>query len=396
MTKKSLLVLAASHYQLDIIKTAQRLGYRVITTDNEPSNPGHALADKSYHLSTTDREAVLAIARAERIDGIIAACSDVAVPTAAYIAETLRLPGPNARCAATVTNKIAFRRFLRECGLACPESHTVDARAKVDAALFDGSRWIIKPDDSSGSKGVFILSSYAELCERLPQALRFSSTGRALLERFVDGTQGTCEGFLYRGELAVSCVLDRQTAPAPYVTTCGHHVPSRVTPRQQHALLTQLKHLWARLGIENGPFDCDFVMDGEQVYLLELTPRIGGNAITALLRTAIAFDIVEASVKLACGELAQPPRAQALQAAAVVLLGVFEAGRLAYDAAALQALRAETWVESLVLDESAGAPVQAFINGRHRVGEAIVVGGDRDDLDRKVAQLKDRLRLRAV
>jgi biotin carboxylase len=396
MPKKSLLVLAASHYQLDIIRTAKRLGYRVITTDNQPSNPGHALADQSYLVSTTDQDAVLELARAERIDGVVAACSDVAVPTAAHVAEALQLPGPSVHCASIVTNKITFRRFLRERGLPVPRSHVVDANTRFEASVFDAQRWIIKPDDSSGSKGVFIISSPGEFVERLPEALRFSSTGHAILEQFIDGAQGTCEGFLYDGAIALNCILDRQTAPAPYVTTCGHHVPTRLPASAQAALLAQLAEIWAALGVSTGPFDCDFVVDGERVYLLEISPRIGGNAIADLLRKAIDFDIVEASVKLACGDLTGAPRAQAAKPTAVVLLGVFSQGRLSYDCAAVEALRGESWVHALTLDKSVGEAVQPFMNGRHRVGDAIVVGADRDELDQRVAQLKTRLRLRAA
>ena len=51
---KTILVLAASRYQLPTITSAKRLGYRVITTDNLPENPGHALADVNYLVDTLD------------------------------------------------------------------------------------------------------------------------------------------------------------------------------------------------------------------------------------------------------------------------------------------------------------------------------------------------------
>ena len=93
--KPALLVLAASHYQCDAIRTAQRLGYRVITTDNRPDNPGHRIADRCFDVDTTDRAGVLAIARAEKIAGVLAPCTDVAMPTAACVAEALGLRGPS-------------------------------------------------------------------------------------------------------------------------------------------------------------------------------------------------------------------------------------------------------------------------------------------------------------
>src|SRR3954464_13348905 len=106
---KTLLVLAAAQYQMDAIRTAKRLGYRVVTTDNIPGNPGHALADEAYGIDTTDLDAVLEIARAEKIDGVVAPCTDVAVVTAAHLADELDLPGVPVAAARIVTDKLAFR-----------------------------------------------------------------------------------------------------------------------------------------------------------------------------------------------------------------------------------------------------------------------------------------------
>ena len=113
MSKKKLLVLAASAYQVDTILTAKRLGYVVLTTDNVPGNPGHELADRAYDVDTTDREGVLRIAQSEGIAGIIAPCTDVAVETAAYVSSTLGLQGVPPASAELLTRKLAFREFLR-------------------------------------------------------------------------------------------------------------------------------------------------------------------------------------------------------------------------------------------------------------------------------------------
>src|SRR5262249_17684232 len=91
---RTLLVLAASLYQIPVTERAKARGSRVITTDNVPSNPGHRLADRAYSVDTTDQAGVLEIARRENVAGIIAACTDVAVPTAAFVAARLGLRAP--------------------------------------------------------------------------------------------------------------------------------------------------------------------------------------------------------------------------------------------------------------------------------------------------------------
>jgi biotin carboxylase len=393
---KKLLVLAASLYQLETILSAKRLGYQVITVDNRAANPGHALADKSYNVSTVDMRAVLEISRKEAIDGVIAPCTDVAVPTAAYVAQELNLRGVPLQAANIVCDKIFFREFLKEHDFPVPENIPLDSSFAAADRLFEKGPWIIKPDRSSGSKGVFIVESAAEFAHRLPETLSFSPTGSAILERYVDGFQGTCEGVLRNGELALTCILDRQTADAPYVTTCGHYVPTKLEPRLQEALLGCLNRLWKLLRVSEGPFDCDFVATRDEVYLLEISPRIGGNAISTLLLKAFNFDLVRYSIQLALGEDPPWPTSGTIRPAAVVILGVPQSGRLAYDEEALLSLRREQWVDSLEMDYECDAPVSAFINSRHRIGQAIIFGESRADLENRVLELKRRLHIRTI
>lgn len=395
MSKKTLLVLAASPYQIPTITTAKQLGYRVITTDNVPDNPGHALADKSYGVDTTDKQAVLEIARQEGIDGIIASCTDVAVPTTAYVAEQLGLTGVSFKCTQTVCDKIAFRKFLRSHGFSSPDAYPIGGNYKPDKDSFEHI-WIMKPDCSSGSKGVFIVRSLDDFYRYLPVTLSFSPTARGILEKFIGGFQGTCEGILKEGELALTFVLDRQTVNPPYVATCGHHFPSTLPSHLQERLLIILGELWNRLGVTDSPFDCDFVATEDEIYILELSPRMGGNSIATLLKKATGFNLVEYSVKLACGEPLYLPIAISIRPTAVVLLGVESEGVLDYNQAEVEALRQETWVDSLSINFERGTPVYPFINGRHRVGEAFIFGKDRDALDTKASEFKERLQLRSV
>ncbi|NJP08458.1 MAG: ATP-grasp domain-containing protein [Leptolyngbyaceae cyanobacterium RU_5_1] len=395
MNKKTLLVLAASIYQIPTIATAKRLEYRVITTDDVPSNPGHALSDQSYGVSTIDQQAVLEIARQENIDGIIAPCTDVAVPTSAYVAEQLGLQGVPLECANTVFDKIAFREFLNRHAFPAPKSYPITLNYQPNADLFRHS-WIMKPDRSSGSKGIFIVRSLSDFYQYLPETLRFSPTARGILEEFIDGFQGTCEGIVNQGELALTFILDRRTVNPPHVATCGHHLPSALPPQLQEKLLVILKKIWHLLGVTDGLFDCDFVATENEIYILEISPRLGGNSIATLLKKATGFNIVEYSVKQACGEVTHLPTTVNIRPTSVVLLGVEKEGRLSYNQTELEALRQEVWVDSLSIDFAWGELVYPFIHGRNRVGEALIFGNNRNDLDNKVRELKQRLQLEGI
>jgi len=393
---KTLLVLGASINQVPAIETSRRLGYRVITTDNVLSNSGHSLADAAFDVDTADSEGVLALAARQGIAGVVAPGTDIAVNTAAYVAEQLHLPGPSFGTANILTDKRRFREFLAQAGMPSPRAIAVTADELPEDDLFDGRKWLVKPRRSSGSKGVYIVSTAAEFLTRIGESRYFSLDHSAVLEEFLEGSQHTCEGVLQDGRVRLALVTDRDTAPAPYTATCGHRVPSRLPTASQSGALRAIEQVFGALGMTNGPFDCDFVADGGQVVLIELTPRLGGNALPKLFKAALDFDLLAYAVAYACGDSYPVPELREPEPRAIVILGVDQCGRLAWNESGARTLTGEAWVDNLAFDLPQGATVQPFINGRQRVGEALIAGGDRDQLDRRLIEFQCRLDLHAI
>ncbi|HVJ80990.1 MAG TPA: ATP-grasp domain-containing protein [Planctomycetia bacterium] len=394
MAPKTLLVLAASAYQLEAIAAARALGLRIVTVDNRPDNPGHRFADACHHASTVDREAILAIARREEIAGILAPCTDVAIPTLAYVAERLGLPGPSAAAAEICCDKTAFRRFQRESGL--PHPQYVSLRPDATVPAIDFSRpWIVKPDRSSGSKGVFILKSPAELEKRLEESRSFSPTGTVVLEQFLPGAQGTMEGILADGSIRWSMSFDRETAPPPFAATKSHRTPSRFSPAVIADLRRQLETMWGALGVSSGPFDCDFVATEAGAVILEASPRLGGNGISKLIKAAANFDLPAYAVRHAMGEAGDIPSEGVGAPAAVYLFGAESSGRLRYSEREAETLRHEPWMRELRFDYPVGTAVPAFQNGQCRVGAMILEAASRDELDARIDLVRRRLDVRA-
>ena len=152
---KKILMLGGAMQQIPAIQKAKELGFYTITCDYLPENPGHKLADEYHNVSTTDKEAVLALAQALQIDGIVAYASDPAAPTAAYVSEKMGLPGNPYDSVEILTHKDLFRDFLKNNGFFTPQaggySSLEEAAADIDRFNFPV---MVKPVDSSGSKGV--------------------------------------------------------------------------------------------------------------------------------------------------------------------------------------------------------------------------------------------------
>ena len=163
---KKILLLGGSYQQIVAIEAAKRLGYYTILCDYLNDNPGQKYADKFYLVSTTDKEAVLEVAKKEKIDGVIAYASDPAAPTAAYVAEKLGLEGNPLKVVEICCNKDRFRKFLQENQFYTPKTKTYTS---IEDAFKDVKRFqfpiIIKPVDSSGRirKSFFICAFLFEM-----------------------------------------------------------------------------------------------------------------------------------------------------------------------------------------------------------------------------------------
>ena len=218
--QKKLLLLGGSAPQIIAIQTAKRLGYNTVLCDFLPDNPGQHYADKFYLLSTTDKEAVLRVAQEEKIDGIVAYSSDPAAPTAAYVSEKMGLYGVPYKTAESFCEKHLFREFLKNNGFNVPWS--IEITESTDDKTLECVQLpaIIKPTDSSGSKGVTVIRSAHEFVAARNYALQYARNHIAIAEEFVERDHPDvieAEIFVIDGAVAVwglmSSVRDQHTNP---------------------------------------------------------------------------------------------------------------------------------------------------------------------------------------
>ncbi len=311
---KTLLSLGGSAQQVVALETARRLGLRTVLCDYLPDNPGQFHADKFYCTSTTDREAILAVARKEKIDGIIAYASDPAAPTAAYVAERLGLPTNPCESVEILCNKDRFRRFLAENGFNTPKAAGFADRGAALAAALDGFAFplIVKPVDSSGSKGVTVVRERAGYPAAVDFAFSFSRGGRIVVEEFIEKRHPYLVGgdiFVSDGKVIQWGLMNchRDAAVNPLVPV-GKSYPALLDPADLAAVEETLQRLVDALGIRFGPMNVELVVDKSgRVFPIDIGPRSGGNMIPDLLGLIFGVDVVEMSVRAAMGESVSVP-----------------------------------------------------------------------------------------
>lgn len=308
---KSILMLGGSRQQVVAIRKAKELGFRTVLCDYLPDNPGQFVADVFYQESTTDREKMLEVARKENVSGVLAYSSDPASPTAGYVAEVMGLPSNPLKAIETMSEKHLFREFLKQAGLPCPRtaSFSVAAAPEEIASLVDDFSFplVVKPTDSSGSKGVSVLDDLTDLGAAIAYASEFSRNGVLICEEYIrKGFPHVVGGdiFVLDGKVEfwglMSCLRDENLGG---LVPVGKKIPSGLPTGADSAVKDVLQGLVSALGIRFGELNVEVIVSEDGVpYVLELGSRAGGNMIPVQLSDASGCDLVAANVLCAMGE----------------------------------------------------------------------------------------------
>ena len=306
--KKKLMLLGGLRYLLPVIEAAHRHGIYVITVDYLPDNIAHRYSDEYHNVSIIDKDAVLALAQELQIDGIMSFAVDPGVVSAAYVAEKMGLPFQcSYESACVLQDKSRFRKFLADNGFNVPNAR---GYCEKDDALkeLDYFNWpvIVKPVDSAGSKGVTRVDDPADLPAAIAHALECSPSRHYIIEDFLelDGYQSSTDVFTVNGDL-VHCPFSDQlfdkTAINPYVPAIEIW-PSTMHQRAQNELRSELQRLFKLLNCKTGIYNVEARMcKNGKAYIMEVSPRGGGNRIAELQRSASKIDLIEAEMLKSLG-----------------------------------------------------------------------------------------------
>lgn len=305
---KKLLVLSGDSYHIPFIKKAKEMGCYIITCDFFEHNPGHQFADEYHNVSYMDREGVLALAQSLQIDGIICFAADEAATTVSYVAEQLGLPSHPYYSVEIINRKDLFRAFLEKNNFHVPKAKSYPSYEEAKEELHHFTMpVIVKPVDSSGSRGVAKITSAEQLEEKVKQALSYSKVKRFLIEEYIEkhGYQVGGDGFSVDGRLVFRCFSNNHLSDAnvnPFIPLGGSW-PSILTHSLQQKIHDEIQRLLDILQMKTGAYNFDIRVDkNENVYFIEMGARNGGNLIPHIIKYATGIDLIEYSIKAAIGE----------------------------------------------------------------------------------------------
>lgn len=389
--------------QLPFVTLAKKMGYHTITMDNVPSNIAHTFSDEQAFISTVNKEKVLDFAREANIDAVVTCASDLALSTMAYVSKALGLNAVPEKSVSQTVNKGNFREFLLKNSFNVPHfflfSSEKDALDKIQGLK---GKWILKPTDSSGSKGVCLLQA-GELNQGVKtlvkNAFSFSQTNQIILEEFIEGENYSIDGFINEKQIEMLVVTNKLLTPLPLRTPIAHLLPGKIIGTTKSKISSLVKDILSKLAVVSTPFDFDIVVDKSgKIYFLEMSLRIGGNGIPRLVKYSESYDLYKSALLCALGETIPTHKKKIRHKQTGVFLIYSDKKGVVTSFKDSTSLMEEfsPILKEVVFDVAVGDNVEAFVSGNHRLGHYILQTSTRDQLLQASKKVMEKISLKVT
>ena len=284
---------------IHLIQLLKIRGYYTILIDFTQNPPAKDFADEHVKESTLDKDAVLRIARMRNAQLVISTNVDQANVTCCYVAEQLGLPHPYSyETALNVTDKKRMKQIMWDDDI--PTSRYVVVRDFVELREVElHFPLIVKPADSNSANGVKRVDSLEELRMSLPDALKFSRNGTAILEEFKEGKEISAYGVVVDGHAKLIMHQERISVydGVDRVIKCyASLTPSRISEiavTKAELILTQIAKAF---GLDNTPLFFQGIVQGDEISVIEFAPRVGGGISFRTILDGTGYDMISAGI----------------------------------------------------------------------------------------------------
>ena len=381
LTDKTIMILGASILQLPAIEKATEMGLKVVALDMNPNAVGFTVPGVVQEvISTIDILGAIGAAKRHKIDGVMTLATDMPMRTVAAVAKELGLIGISEDAAIKATDKGAMREALQDAGVPIPKFYVVADKDEFDIAVANMSEaFMVKPADSSGSRGVLKVEDRFSAEKAYEYAKSFSKRGVVVVEECMTGPEVSVETLAVDGTVRVVQITDKITTGPPHFVEMGHTQPTRLS------CVEEIEQTAVRankaIGIENGPSHTEIIVTDEGPKIVELGARLGGDCITThLVPLSTGVDMVGACIIIALGE--KPDIEPTLHCGSAIRYFKQHAGVIK-SVEGVEEAKSTPGVKQLAFVHKTGERITEITDSRARMGFVITQGKDANDAAEK-------------
>lgn len=291
---KTIMIIGGGYYQLPLIKKSVELGYNTIVCGIAGNYPGYKFASKWVDVDTFDKDAILKVAREEKINGIVLCGSDACMPTIGYVCDQMNLLGPTEQATINASNKALMKECFNKYGVRTAQYkkiYTIE-QAEAFAQEYNFSV-VLKVVDASGSKGIAIVKTLEELRAQYPIVTKETKKDYIIIEEFISGEEFGAQAFVRNGKLTFVMPHGDIVFHGSTDVPIGHYAPYEKESDIINDVTEQLQKCIDALEINNTAINADFILSNGKVFVLEIGARAGATCLPELVSNHYGINYYE-------------------------------------------------------------------------------------------------------
>lgn len=383
MDKKSILVFGVGELQRSIVRRAKLKGLFTIGIDPCADAVCKDEVDAFEIVGGQDFEGTCAVVEKYGVDAIVTAATDKPLIMMARVAEKYGFPFYSVETAQWSTDKYQMKQRFLEGGVPCARGRLIAKAEGADDLYYP---LIVKPRDNSGSRGVKLCRNKEELQEAMQEALQYSHLDTVLVEEYIEGQEYSIEGLHYDGKSEVIQFTEKTTTEFPYNVELAHKQPANLTENQKNDIRELVSKIADCMHFENCTSHTELKINERGIFIIETSPRLGGDYITStLVPLSTGINIEDQLLNIALREKVDT-RTGCVEKASGVCFFCLPEGVVKSIDPQINEIISWPGVYSFELKLKEGDEVRQITSSLNRYGEFIVEVKNREELNRIMAE----------
>lgn len=376
--KKAVLIFGVGPLQQSIINRAKKMGLYTVGIDPCEDATCKDDVDAFEVVGGQDYEGTCAVVEKYGINAIVTAATDKPLVMMARIAEKYNFSFYSVETAQWSTDKFQMKQHFLEGDIPCAKGRLVKNIEETDDMVYPV---IVKPRDNSGSRGVKLCRTKEELEQSMAEALEYSKLDSVLVEEFIEGPEYSIEGLHYVGKSEVIQFTEKKTTEFPYNVELGHIQPANISDENKQMIREIVAKIGKALKFENCPSHTELKINERGIFVIETSPRLGGDYITSTLTPlSTGINMEDQLLHIALGETVDIKSGRVDKASGVCFLNL-PCGKVTAIDSVINEVFSWPNVYSFTTSLKVGDEIRPITSSLNRYGQFIVRSNNREEVD---------------
>lgn len=374
---KKVLIFGVGPLQKSIINRAKLMGLYTVGIDPCEDATCRGDVDAFEVVGGQDYEGTCVVVEKYGINAIVTAATDKPLVMMARIAEKYGFPFYSVETAQWSTDKFQMKHRFELGDVPHAQGRLISKVEESEGLVFPV---IVKPRDNSGSRGVKLCRNAEELKASIEEALENSKLDTVLVEEFIEGPEYSIEGLHYNGKSEVIQFTEKKTTEFPYNVELGHIQPANISDENKQKIREIISMIGKALNFVNCPSHTELKINDRGIFVIETSPRLGGDYITSTLTPlSTGVNLEDELLKISLGESinSQP---KAVQYSGVRFFS-FEEGSVIKHIPNSEFVKTWPHVVDFSFNLKEGEKVNRITSSLNRYGHLTLIAGNRESIE---------------